>query len=202
MCPGGEVIAASSEENGLVVNGMSRHARNGLNSNSAVAVSIRPDDYDGTPMGAVEYQRNLERKAFALGGGGFAAPIELLGDFLSGKERSFRSPERVLPSYTRNSVHVCDISKIFPGYVNEELRYGFNSFAKKLPGFDAIDAVMTAVESRTSAPIRILRNDLGVACGKNNVYPCGEGAGYAGGITSAAVDGIKTALFIMKRFSP
>ena len=91
---------------------------------------------------------------------------------------------------------------IFPSYVNEELRYGFASFAKKLPGFDAYDAVMTAVESRTSAPIRILRNEEGVASGKNCVYPCGEGAGYAGGITSAAVDGIRTAIAIIKRFSP
>ncbi len=202
MCPGGEVVAASSEEGGLVVNGMSRHARNGLNSNSAVAVSIRPDDYDGTPMGAVEFQRALERKAFTLGGGNFTAPVELLGDFLCGKKTSLRSPERIMPSYTRGSVRVSDISEIFPPYVNEELRHGFNSFAKKLPGFDAYDAVMTAVESRTSAPIRILRDESGIACGRKCVYPCGEGAGYAGGITSAAVDGIRTALAVMKRFSP
>ena len=202
MCPGGEVIAASSEEGGLVVNGMSRHARNGLNSNSAVAVSIRPDDYDGTPMGAVEYQRNLERKAFALGSGKFAAPIELLGDFLRGKSSSLKSPDRIYPTYTRGCFKVADISEIFPSYVNEELRYGFKSFAKKLPGFDAPDAVITAVESRTSAPIRMLRDECGIALGKNSVYPCGEGAGYAGGITSAAVDGIRTAIAVMKRFAP
>ena len=202
MCPGGEVIAASSEVGGLVVNGMSRHARDGMNSNSAVAVSIRPDDYDGTPMGAVEYQRALERKAFTLGGGAYSAPIELLGDFLAGKKSSLNVPSRIQPSYTRGSFRVCDISEIFPKYVNEELRHGFSSFAKKLPGFDASDAVMTAVESRTSAPIRILRNDAGIACGKNRIYPCGEGAGYAGGITSAAVDGIRTAIAVMKRFAP
>jgi uncharacterized FAD-dependent dehydrogenase len=202
MCPGGEVIAASSEEGGLVVNGMSRHARNGQNSNSAVAVSIRPDDYDGTPMGAVEYQRNLERKAFALGSGNFAAPIELLGDFLRGKSSSLKSPDRIYPTYTRGCFKVADISEIFPSYVNEELRYGFKSFSKKLPGFDAPDAVMTAVESRTSAPIRMLRDECGIALGKNSVYPCGEGAGYAGGITSAAVDGIRTAIAVMKRFAP
>ena len=202
MCPGGEVIAASSEVGGLVVNGMSRHARNGINSNSAVAVSIRPEDYDGTPMGAVEYQRELERKAFNLGGGSYTAPIELLGDFLAGKKTSLNAPSRIQPSYTRGAFKVCDISEIFPEYVNNELRYGFSSFAKKLPGFDAGDAVMTAVESRTSAPIRILRNDSGIACGKNCIYPCGEGAGYAGGITSAAVDGIRTAIAVMKRFAP
>ena len=202
MCPGGEVIAASSEEGGLVVNGLSRHARDGVNSNSAVAVSIRPDDYDGTPMGAVEYQRALERKAFELGGGAYTAPIELLGDFLSGKKSSLKAPSKIQPTYTRGAVKVCDISEIFPAYVNDELRHGFASFAKKLPGFDEYDAVMTAVESRTSAPIRILRNDSGIACGKNCIYPCGEGAGYAGGITSAAVDGIRTAIAVMKRFAP
>jgi uncharacterized FAD-dependent dehydrogenase len=202
MCPGGEVIAASSEEGGLVVNGMSRHARNGQNSNSAVAVSIRPDDYDGTPMGAVEYQRNLERKAFALGSGNFAAPIELLGDFLRGKSSSLKSPDRIYPTYTRGCFKVADISEIFPSYVNEELRYGFKSFSKKLPGFDAPDAVMTAVESRTSAPIRILRDECGIALGKNSVYPCGEGAGYAGGIVSAAVDGLRVAAKIIEKYAP
>ena len=99
-------------------------------------------------------------------------------------------------------MNVADISQLFPSYVNEELRYGFKSFAKKLPGFDACDAVLTAVESRTSAPIRILRDESGIAYGRNSIYPCGEGAGYAGGITSAAVDGIRTALAVMKRFSP
>ena len=106
-----------------------------------------------------------------------------------------------MPTYTRGSVNVCDISEVFPIYVNEELRHGFKSFAKKLPGFDAPDAVMTAVESRTSAPIRILRDEYGIAYGKERIYPCGEGAGYAGGITSAAVDGIRTALAVMKRFA-
>lgn len=202
MCPGGEVIAAASEHGGLVVNGMSHHSRSGPNSNSAVAVSIRPDDYDGTPMGAIEFQRRLEVKAFELGGGNYSAPVQLLGDFLQQKSTNLRSPIRIQPTYTRNSTKVCDISEVFPAYVNDELRRGFASFGKKLPGFDAYDSVITAVESRTSAPIRILRDTSGVACGKSAVYPCGEGAGYAGGITSAAVDGIKTALTVMKRFAP
>lgn len=202
MCPGGEVIAAASEQGGIVVNGMSHHARDGENSNSAVAVSIRPEDYDGTPMGAIDYQRNLERRAFQLGGGNYTAPIETMGDFLSDKKSFLMSPERIKSSYTRDMVNVCDISQVFPQYVNEELRRGFISFGKRLPGFDANDAVLTAVESRTSAPIRILRTESGCSATDRGVYPCGEGAGYAGGITSAAVDGIKTALAIMKRFSP
>ena len=202
MCPGGQVIAASSERGGLVVNGMSHHARSGRNSNSAVAVSIRPDDYDGTAMGAIEYQRQLEIKAFELGGRNYSAPIELLGDFMLDKKENLKSPDRIQPTYTRSGVTVADVSQVFPSYVNDELRRGFASFGKKLPGFDAYDAVITAVESRTSAPIRILRDQNGVAFGRNAVYPCGEGAGYAGGITSAAVDGIKTALAVIKRFSP
>ncbi len=202
MCPGGEVIAAASEEGGVVVNGMSKHARDGVNSNSAVAVSIRPDDYDGTPMGAIEFQRTLERRAFELGGGNYTAPIETLGDYLNNNKACLRSPREVIPSYTRGLVSVCDISAVFPEYVNDELRRGFASFGKKLPGFDSPHAVMTAVESRTSAPIRVLRDGSGCACGQSQIYPCGEGAGYAGGITSAAVDGVKTALLLMKRFAP
>jgi len=202
MCPGGEVIAAASEEGGVVVNGMSHHARNLTNSNAAVAVSVLPDDYDGTPMGAIEFQRKLERNAFDFGGGNYTAPIELLGDYLSSKTSGLRSPSIVTPSYTRSMTSVADLSEIFPDFINNELKHGFSAFGRKLQGFDSPYAVMTAVESRTSSPIRILRNEQGVALGHTSVYPCGEGAGYAGGITSAAVDGIKTALNIMKRFAP
>ncbi len=202
MCPGGEVIAAASEEGGAVVNGMSRHARDGVNSNSAVAVSILPTDYDNTPLGAVEFQRSLEKRAFALGGGNYTAPIETLGDYMMGKTNDLKAPSRILPSYTRGMTAVADISSVFPDAVNEELRRGLSVFGKKLKGFDSPDAVLTAVESRTSAPIRILRNESGTALGHDLIYPCGEGAGYAGGITSAAVDGIRTALAIMKRFMP
>ena len=202
MCPGGEVIAAASEEGGVVVNGMSHHARDLKNSNAAVAVSVLPEDYDGTPMGAIEFQRNLEQKAFVLGGGNYTAPIELLGDYIDSKTKGFKTPSVVMPSYTRSMTSVTDISEVFPNFVNEELKRGLSSFGKKLQGFDSPNAVLTAVESRTSSPIRILRNELGVALGHSAIYPCGEGAGYAGGITSAAVDGIKTALLIMKRFAP
>lgn len=202
MCPGGEVIAASSESGGLVVNGMSRHARDGANSNAAVAVSVAPTDYDGTPLGAIEFQRNLERKAYAIGGGNYTAPIELLGDFLGGRKNNFSSPDRIKPSYTRQMTKVSDLSEVFPEFINEELKRGFVSFGKKIKGFDTPDAVMTAVESRTSAPVRILRNESREAYDRRLIYPCGEGAGYAGGITSAAIDGIKTALEIMKKFAP
>jgi uncharacterized FAD-dependent dehydrogenase len=202
MCPGGEVIAASSESGGLVVNGMSRHARDGVNSNAAVAVSVAPTDYDGTPLGAIEFQRAQERKAYSLGGGNYSAPVELLGDFLCGKESNLSTPNRITPSYTRQMSKVADLSKVFPDFINDELKRGFISFGKKIKGFDAPDAVMTAVESRTSAPVRILRTESREAYDHSRVYPCGEGAGYAGGITSAAIDGIKTALEIMKKFAP
>ena len=202
MCPGGEVIAAASEEGGVVVNGMSHHARDLKNSNAAVAVSVLPEDYDSTPMGAIEFQRNLERRAFTIGGGNYTAPIELLGDYIGSRTKGFKTPSVVMPSYTRSMTSVTDISAVFPDFVNKELKRGLSSFGKKLQGFDSPYAVLTAVESRTSSPIRILRNELGVALGHSSVYPCGEGAGYAGGITSAAVDGIKTALLIMKRFAP
>lgn len=202
MCPGGEVIAAASEEGGVVVNGMSHHARDLKNSNAAVAVSVLPEDYDSTPMGAIEFQRNLERRAFTIGGDNYTAPIELLGDYIGSRTKGFKTPSVVMPSYTRSMTSVTDISAVFPDFVNNELKRGLSSFGKKLQGFDSPYAVLTAVESRTSSPIRILRNELGVAHGHSSVYPCGEGAGYAGGITSAAVDGIKTALLIMKRFAP
>ncbi len=202
MCPGGQVVACSSEDGGLVVNGMSHYARDGVNSNSAIAVSINNTDHDGTPMGAIEFQRMLERRAFALGGGNYSAPIETVGDYLVGKTANFRSPSRIMPTYSRNMTRVCDISSIFPSSVNNALRRGIGIFGKKLPGFDTPDAVLTAVESRTSSPVRIMRDENGIAPSHPLVYPCGEGAGYAGGITSAAVDGTKIALSIIKRFAP
>jgi uncharacterized FAD-dependent dehydrogenase len=202
MCPGGQVVACSSEDGGLVVNGMSHYARDGINSNSAIAVSIGNADHDGTPMGAIEFQRSLEKRAFVLGGGNYSAPVETVGDFLAGKVASFATPSRIMPTYTRNETRVSDISSIFPSSVSESLKRGIVSFGKKIQGFDAPDSVLTAVESRTSSPIRIMRDAFGVAPSHSLIYPCGEGAGYAGGITSAAVDGTKTALSIINRFAP
>lgn len=205
MCPGGEVVAAASEAGGVVVNGMSNHARDGKNANAAVAVSVRPQDYetvDGSRiLGAIEFQRKIERSAYRLGGENYFAPAMTLGDFLAGKNGT--EPSRILPSYRGGKVRICDISEVFPPFVRESLDYAFHSFGRKIAGYDTPDAVLTAPETRTSAPLRILRNGEDMnALGHENIYPCGEGAGYAGGITSAGVDGLRAALALMKRFAP
>ena len=200
MCPGGEIVAAASEEGGVVVNGMSRRARDGKNSNSAVAVSVRKSDFDGTPMGAIEFQRYIERNAFTCGGGDYYAPMQTVGDFLGGKIGS--EPTRVLPTYRDGRVRTADMNSILPEFVCRELKLGLRSFDRKIKGFASESAILTGAETRTSAPVRIMRNEEFVAVGKRSVYPCGEGAGYAGGITSAAIDGIRIALKIMERFAP
>ena len=200
MCPGGEIVAAASEEGGVVVNGMSRSKRDGRNSNSAIAVSVRQSDYDGTPMGAIEFQRNIERKAFLAGGSNYCAPVQTVGDFLNGKSGS--EPTTVLPSYRDGMVKVADMNNVLPSFVCDGLKRGITSFGKKLEGFDCESAILTGAETRTSSPVRIMRNEELLAVGRNAVYPCGEGAGYAGGITSAAIDGIRIALKIIERFAP
>ena len=205
MCPGGEVVAAASEAGGLVVNGMSNHARDGKNANSAVAVSIRPEDIapiEGSiPLGAIEYQRRIERAAFRAGGGDYRAPIMTMGDFLEGKRGT--APQRILPSYRGGAVTVADFSEILPDYVVSTLRRGFLSFDRKLSGFACRDAILTAPETRTSAPLRILRDPSTLTgIGHSLVYPAGEGAGYAGGITSAAVDGLRSAMALMAAHAP
>lgn len=200
MCPGGTVVAAASEEGGVVVNGMSCYARDGVNSNSAVAVSVRPSDIDGTPMGNINFQRKLERAAFISGGKDYSAPVQTVGDFMNDSHGT--EPRRVLPTYRDGKVRLGNMNDIFPQFVISELKLGLSSFDRKLKGFACSDAVLSGVESRTSAPLRILRNEDMVAIGYNGIYPCGEGAGYAGGITSAAVDGIRVAMKIMERFKP
>ena len=204
MCPGGEVMAATSEQGRVVVNGMSNRARDGRNSNAAVVVSLGCDDIapiNGSLVeGMIELQRTIEKKAFLAGGENYAAPIQTVGDFMSGKTK--HDPSRVLPTYMNGFVKVTDLSVLFPNIVNQTLRYGLSSFDQKIPGFAASDAVLTGAETRTSAPVRITRNEQGTAIGFPYIYPCGEGAGYAGGITSAAVDGVKTALAVMKRYAP
>ena len=200
MCPGGQVVAAASEEGGVVVNGMSTYARDGENANSAVAVSVRPTDFDGTPEGAIAFQRMLERAAYREGGSDYFAPIQTVGDFLA--EKSGSEPTTVLPTYRDGRVRTADMTRILPDFVSAELRRGLLSFDKKLAGFANPCAVLSGVESRTSAPIRILRNEQLTAPGHDRVYPCGEGAGYAGGITSAAVDGLRVAEHLMARFAP
>lgn len=200
MCPGGEVVAAASEEGGVVVNGMSRSARDGRNSNSAVAVSVFKSDYDGTPMGAIEFQRMIERAAYRAGGSDHRAPVMTVGDLLGGRRGS--EPSRILPTYREGAIKTADLNEVYPPFITDELRRGLLSFERKLSGFACSDAVLTAAETRTSAPVRILRGEDLRAIGKGRVYPCGEGAGYAGGITSAAIDGIRVALKIMEQFAP
>ena len=200
MCPGGEVVAAASDENTVLVNGMSNRARDGKNSNSAILATVRPDDFGGEPRAAIEYQHALERKAFVMGGGDYSAPVQTVGDFLEGKAVS--EPSRVEATYGGGRVRTARIDSLLPQYITDELKLGLMSFDRKIKGFAAPDALLTGVETRSSAPLRILRTEEMCAIGHTGIYPCGEGAGYAGGITSAAVDGIRVALAIMKRFAP
>lgn len=202
MCPGGVVVAAASEEGGVVVNGMSYNSRSERNSNSAVVTTVFREDYGATPLAAIEFQRNIERAAFRAGGENYAAPIITVGDFLSGKCTT--EPKRVMPSYMAgNNVKIARPEEYLPGFVTEGIASALLSFDKKIAGFASADAVLTGAETRTSAPVRILRDpETRLALGYKNIFPSGEGAGYAGGITSAAVDGAKSALALMKLYRP
>lgn len=202
MCPGGEVVAAASEVGGVVTNGMSRYARDGVNANAAIAVSVSPEDYGYSPLDGMEFQRRLERAAYESGGGGYTAPAECVGDFLDGRRSGLSAPAKVIPTYMNANVNITPLDSILPTYVNDMLKRGFDVFSRKMKCFGDRSAVLTGVETRTSAPIRILRGEDYTALGISNFYPCGEGAGYAGGITSAAVDGINTALALMERYAP
>ena len=202
MCPGGEVVAAASEEGGVVVNGMSEHSRAGKNSNSAVCCSVFKSDYGATPRAAIELQRKIERAAFAAGGGDYSAPIITVGDFLSGECKT--EPYDVIPTYMNGiGVKLADPNDYLPEFVTSAIRGAIHNFDTKIPGFASRGAVLTGPETRTSAPLRIKRDsETKLATGYSNLYPCGEGAGYAGGITSAAIDGIKCALALMKNYKP
>ncbi len=209
MCPGGEVVAAASEEDSVVVNGMSNHARDGVNSNAAIAVSVGVEDY--TPeegslaLGAIAFQRSIERAAFVAGGRNYDVPLETVGDFLAGQgSRGMTQPTRVQPTY-RGGGHyrTVPLSEVLPPFVISSLTYGLASFDKKLAGYAMPEAILTAPETRTSAPVRILRDkDSLCAPGHEGIYPCGEGAGYAGGITSAAADGLRIAEAIIGKYTP
>lgn len=192
MCPGGRVVNASSEEGRLVTNGMSEFSRNETNSNSALLVGVNPDDFAGEhPLKCMHFQRELEEKAFSLGGGDYSAPVQRVTDFLH-RQKSTQLGE-VVPSIGPN-FSLSDISTIFPEYITESMKQGIVSMEAKLKGFDNGDAILTAVESRSSSPVRILRNNETLeSVAIKGLYPCGEGAGYAGGIISAAVDGLKCA---------
>lgn len=191
MCPGGEVIACSSEPGGVVTNGMSRYRRNQPNANSALLVGVSPQDWGSEhPLAGIEFQRTWERKAFEVGGGTYAAPVQLVGDFLT--RRASQSIGEVQPSY-KPAVKPCDLRQCLPEWVADTLKKAIPEMDKKLKGFAMHDAVMTAVESRSSSPVRILRDETLQSISVKGIYPAGEGAGYAGGITSSAVDGIKVA---------
>ena len=198
MCPGGSVVAAASEKLGVVTNGMSNHERDGMNANSAIAVSVLPEDYGCDVRGAIDFQRKIERSAYNVGGGDYRSPAETVGAFLGSSHK--REFGKVTPTYMNGNVTFSDFDGIFPEFVMKSLREGLFDFDRKLPGFAAPDAVLTAPETRTSSPIRIPRGDDFLADGYDNFYPSGEGAGYAGGITSAGVDGINCALKIMARY--
>jgi len=190
MCPGGTVVAATSEAGHVVTNGMSQYSRNERNANSGIVVGITPEDYPGHPLAGIDFQRRLEAGAFKLGGETYAAPGQLVGDFLG--QRPSTTLGTVQPSYTPG-VHLCDLSSALPDYAITAIREAIPAFDKKIKGFAMNDAVLTGVETRTSSPIRIKRNEHYQSLNIKGLYPAGEGAGYAGGILSAAVDGIKVA---------
>ncbi len=205
MCPGGEVIAAASEAGGVVVNGMSSHARAGKNSNSALAVSVLLSDCGDTLRGGIEFQRRLERAAFVAGGRNYAVPVETAGDFMAGRHSAgtaLAEPSRIMPTYTRGEWKCADLWDVLPEQICRGLCRGLTVFDSRIAGFGAPDVILSGVETRTSAPLRILRGEDRRAPGKGAVYPCGEGAGYAGGITSAALDGLKTALAVIAANAP
>lgn len=197
MCPGGYVVNASSEEGHLAVNGMSYHARDGENANSAIIVSVTPKDYPSDhPLAGMYFQRELEQKAYNLGNG--AVPVQCFGDFCNNE------PTKKLGSITphlKGAYVLTNVREIFPEEIARSLELGIKSFDRQIQGFANADTVLSGVESRTSSPIRIERNEE-FQIANTGIYPCGEGAGYAGGITSAAMDGIKTAEMIAEKFAP
>ena len=198
MCPGGTVVAAASEENTVVVNGMSNFARDGKNANCAVVANVDPSDFGKNPLDGVEFQRMLEKKAFQAGGGDYSAPCQLTGDFLNGVCSSKFGT--VKPTYTGNTKFY-DFNNFFSSDIASMLKKGIVDFSRKMKCFGYPDGVLTGVETRTSAPVRILRNEDMESDDALGLYPCGEGAGYAGGIVSAAVDGIKVAEKIISKYS-
>ena len=195
MCPGGHVVAAASEEGRVVTNGMSYADRDGENANAALLVTVNPEDYHWTaPLDGMYWQRDLEQKAYAAGGGGYFAPAQQVGDFLEGRPST--GPGAVMPTY-RPGVTWCDLQNVLPGTIVGALKEALPKLDGKLKGFASHDAVMTAPETRSSSPVRIIRDESRQS-EIRGLYPCGEGAGYAGGIMSAALDGIQTAEAILE----
>jgi uncharacterized FAD-dependent dehydrogenase len=196
MCPGGTVVAAASEEGGLVTNGMSQYSRNERNANAAIVVGIDPEqDYPDHVLSGIDLQRDLEKLAYKLGGGDYKAPAQLVGDFL--KDKPSTELGSVIPSY-QPGIHLCDLSEALPDFAIKAIREAIPVFDKKITGYAMKDAILTGVESRTSAPIRIKRDKNFESINTLGLYPAGEGAGYAGGILSAGIDGIKVAEAVAK----
>ncbi len=197
MCPGGVVIPAASEEGGVVVNGMSNFARDEKNANSALVVQVKKEDFGEGALAGVAFQRKIERAAYLAAGGGYLAPAQLVGDFLAKKESYYFGEVR--PSYARGTAFA-PVDAYLPPAVCASLRAAIPDMALRLAGFSSYEGVLTGVESRTSSPVRILRGENFEAEGISGVYPCGEGCGYAGGITSAAADGLRIAHAIASKF--
>lgn len=191
MCPGGYVVNASSEEGHLAINGMSYHARNGENANSAIIVTVGPDDFGNHPLDGIKFQKDLEKKAYEICNG--KIPVQLYGDFLEGKiSEKFQA---VKPNF-KGDYEFADLNKILPYFITINLKEGMKSFNQKIKGFANKDTILAGVESRTSSPVKIIRDET-FQSNIKGIYPCGEGAGYAGGITTSAMDGIKVAEAIM-----
>jgi hypothetical protein len=183
-------VAASSEEGRVVTNGMSHYSRNERNANAGIVVGVTPADYPDHPLAGVEFQRRWEERAFVAGGADYRAPAQLVGDFLA--RRPSTRLGSVLPSYTPG-VLPTDLGDCVPPYASDAIREALPAFEKQIPGFAMVDAVLTGVETRTSSPIRTTRDASSQSINTRGLYPAGEGAGYAGGILSAAVDGIEAA---------
>ncbi len=194
MCPGGTVVAAASEKGGVVVNGMSDHARSGVNANSALIVPVDAGVFPAGPLGGMELARAVEEIAFVIAGGNYTAPAQLVGDFLA--KRASAGPKNVFPTYPLG-VFYTKLDEILPPGTAGTLQEAIPNFAKRLKGFDYAGAVLTAPETRTSSPIRVVRNEALFSPDAEGLIPCGEGAGYAGGIMSAAVDGLRCALSLL-----
>lgn len=195
MCPGGTVMPSSSEKNTIVTNGMSYFARDGINANSAVLVNVTPSDFDSSnPLAGIDFQKNLEEKAFILGGSNYFAPVQRFVDFDKNVKSEFIGS--VKPSY-KPGFTLSNLNDIMPDFVSRTLKQGIKYFDTKLKGFANPDSILTGMETRSSSPVKILRNENFVS-NISGIYPCGEGAGYAGGIMTAAVDGIKCAIHAMK----
>ena len=198
MCPGGYVVASASEPGTIVTNGMSYFDRAGKNANSAVLVSVSPEDFGGGQLGGMEFIQRLEEKAFLVGKAG-KAPAALTREFVSGGNAFTLG--RVDPTYSLG-VEPANLDGLFPEFVSRPMKEALRYFDRRIPGFSDSDSILTAIESRSSSPVRLPRNEAGYSQCADNLFPCGEGCGYAGGIMSAAVDGIRTAVKIMEKYAP